>query len=71
MSFSDLPDDDERQRNYHKWLRINQFMRELHQQHYMYQLAEALDHYDEIDMIVDCMDEYPEVTQLLDEIIKK
>ena len=68
---SEYSDDDERQKNYHKWLRINAFMRELHQQHYMYRLAEELDHYDEIDMIVDCMDEYPEVTQLLDEIIKK
>ena len=49
---SEYSDDDERQKNYHKWLRINAFMRELHQQHYMYRLAEELDHYDEIDMIV-------------------
>lgn len=63
---SEYSDDEERQRNYHRWLRINAFMRELHQQHYMYRLAEELDHYDEIDMIVDCMDEYPEVEELLD-----
>jgi hypothetical protein len=37
----------------------------------MYRLAEELDHYDEIDMIVDCMDEYPEVEQLLDGIWNK
>lgn len=63
---SQYSDDDERQRNYQRWLRVNAFMRELHQQHYMYRLAEELDHYDEIDMIVDCMDEYPEVEELLD-----
>lgn len=68
---SQYSDDDERQRNYHRWLRINAFMRELHQQHYMYRLAEELDHYDEIDMIVDCMDEYPEVEELLDGIWNK
>lgn len=68
---SEYSDDDERQKNYHKWLRINAFMRELHQQHYMYRLAEELDHYDEIDMIVDCMDEYPEVEELLDGIWNK
>ena len=68
---SQYSDDDERQRNYHRWLRINAFMRELHQQHYMYRLAEEIDHYDEIDMIVDCMDEYPEVEELLDGIWNK
>ena len=68
---SQYSDDDERQRNYHRWLRINAFMRELHQQHYMYRLAEELDHYDEIDMIVDCMDEYPEVEELLEGIWNK
>ena len=68
---SEYSDDDERQKNYHKWLRINAFMRELHQQHYMYRLAEELDHYDEIDMIVDCMDEYPEVEELLEGIWNK
>ena len=68
---SQYSDDDERQRNYHRWLRINAFMRELHQQHYMYRLAEELDHYDEIDMIVDCMDEDPEVEELLDGIWNK
>lgn len=68
---SDYSDDDERQKNYHKWLRINAFMRELHQQHYVYRLAEALDHYDEIDMIVDCMDSYPEVEEILEGIWNK
>ena len=63
--------DDERQRNYQRWLRVNAFMRELHQQDYMYRLAEELDQLDEIDMIVDCMDEYPEVEELLDGIWKK
>ena len=65
---SQYSDDDERQRNYQRWLRVNAFMRELNQQHYMYRLAEELDQLDEIDMIVDCMDEYPEVEELLDGI---
>lgn len=68
---SQYSDDDERQRNYHRWLRVNAFMRELHQQHYMYRLAEELDQLDEIDMIVDCMDEYPEAEELLNGIWNK
>ena len=51
--------------DYQRWLRINAFVRKLHQEHYLAQLAEELDRLDEIDMIVDCMDEYPEVEELL------
>ena len=43
--------------DYHRWLRINAFVRRMHQENYMYQLAEELDRLDEIDVIVDCMDE--------------
>lgn len=68
---SQYSDDDERQRNYQRWLRVNQFIKELHQQHYMYRLAEELDRLDEIDMIVDCMDSYPEVEELLEGIWNK
>jgi hypothetical protein len=68
---SQYSDDDERQRHYQRWLRVNAFMKELHQQHYMYRLAEELDRLDEIDMIVDCMDEFPEAEALLDKIWKK
>ena len=68
---SQYSDDDERQRHYQRWLRVNAFMKELHQQHYMHRLAEELDRLDEIDMIVDCMDSYPEAEALLDKIWKK
>jgi hypothetical protein len=56
--------------NYQRWLRVNMFMQELHKQHYAYRLAEELDRLDEIDMIVDEMDSYPEVEELLSGIIK-
>mgnify|MGYP001165102753 CR=1 FL=1 len=57
--------------DYHRWLRINAFVRRMHQENYMYQLAEELDRLDEIDVIVDCMDEYPEVEELLDRVWNK
>ena len=43
----------------------------MHQENYIYQLAEELDRLDEIDVIVDCMDEYPEVEELLDRVWNK
>jgi hypothetical protein len=56
--------------NYQRWLRVNMFMQELHRQHYAYRLAEELDRLDEIDMIVDEMDSYPEVEEILDGLWK-
>jgi len=63
--------DEYSEHDYHRWMRINAFVRRLHQEHYLAQLAEELDRLDEIDMIVDCMDEYPEVENLLDGLWNK
>lgn len=54
--------------DYQRWLRVNAFMRELHRQHYVTQLEQELDRLDEIDMIVDCMDSYPEVEEILERL---
>ena len=56
--------------NRERWLRVNMFLQELHRQHYAYRLAEELDRLDEIDMIVDEIDSYPEVEEILDGLWK-
>jgi hypothetical protein len=56
--------------DYKNWIELNAFMEHMRAAHWSFQMSEELDRLDEIDMMVDCMDEFPEVEQLLKRIIK-
>ena len=56
--------------DYQMWLRMNAFVRHMRDAQMRMELEAELDRLDEIDMIVDCMDEYPIVDELLRGIIK-
>ena len=55
--------------DYKNWVRMNAFMQQMRAAHWAHQMELELDRLDEIDMIVDCMDEFPEIEELLKGII--
>jgi len=71
--------------DYHKWLRMNAFIKKLHDLHYMDQVKqqhieerawlarrnEMLENLDIIDSVVDMMDEYPEADYLINKINRR
>ena len=81
----DLPWDDQGRIDYHKWMRINAFVKKLHDLHYLEQERKAyeeqqawlgkrndmLQDLDIIDKVVDMMDEYPEAEQVINKILRR
>ena len=71
--------------DYHKWLRMNAFIKKLHDLHYMEQVKkqhreeiawlerrnEMLENLDIIDNVVDMMDEYPEADYIVNKIVRR
>ena len=55
--------------DYDNWLKMNAFMEHMRAAHWAHIMELELNRLDEIDMIVDCMEEFPEVEELLKEII--
>ena len=56
--------------DYQMWLRMNALVRHMRDAQMRMELEAELDRLDEIDMIVDCMDEFPIVDELSAGIIK-
>jgi hypothetical protein len=81
----DLPFDDQGRIDYHKWMRINAFVKKLHDMHYLEQERRAyeqqkawlerrndmLQDLDIIDKVVDMMDEYPEAENVINKILRR
>jgi len=81
----DLPFDDQGRIDYHKWMRINAFVKKLHDMHYLEQERKAfeaqqawlqrrndmLQDLDIIDKVVDMMDEYPEAENVINKILRR
>lgn len=81
----DLPWDDQGRIDYHKWMRINAFVKKLHDLHYLEQERKAYEEHqawlgkrndmlqdlDIIDKVVDMMDEYPEAEQVINKILRR
>ncbi len=71
--------------DYHKWLRMNAFIKKLHDEFYIEQVKkqqreemawlerrnEMLENLDIIDNVVDMMDEYPEADYLINKINRR
>ena len=70
--------------DYHKWLRMNAFIKKLHYLHYIEHLEqhreqlawlerrnEMLENLDIIDNVVDMMDEYPEADYIVNKIVRR
>lgn len=70
--------------DYHKWLRMNAFIKKLHDLHYIEQVKkhreqlawlerrdEMLENLDIIDKVVDMMDEYPEADYIVNKIVRR
>lgn len=80
-----LPFDDQGRIDYHKWLRMNAFIKKLHEMHYLEQQRKEFDEQqawlerrndmlrdlDIIDKVVDMMDEYPEAEQVINKIMRR
>lgn len=81
----ELPFDKDGHIDYQKWLRINAFVKKLHDMHYLEQERKAfeeqqawlhrrndmLQDLDIIDKVVDMMDEYPEAENVINKIMKR
>lgn len=81
----ELPFDKDGNIDYHKWMRINAFVKKLHDMHYLEQERKAfeeqqawlhrrndmLQDLDIIDKVVDMMDEYPEAENVINKIIRR
>ena len=67
--------------DYHKWLRMNAFIKKLHAEFYIHQMQqqrawlerrnEMLENLDIIDNVVDMMDEYPEADYIVNKIVRR
>lgn len=72
--------------DYHRWLQVNQFIKKLHDMHYMEQMKieqmkqqeswlsrrnDMLLDLDMIDKVVDMMDEYPEAENVINKIKRR
>jgi len=71
--------------DYHKWLRMNAFIKKLHDEFYMEQLRtmhleqrawlerrnEMLENLAIIDNVVDMMDDYPEADYIINKIVRR
>jgi len=80
-----LPFDKDGRIDYHKWMRINAFVKKLHDMHYLEQERRAyeqqkawlerrndmLQDLDIIDKVVDMMDEYPEAENVINKILRR
>lgn len=80
-----LPFDKDGHIDYHKWMRINAFVKKLHDMHYLEQERKAfeeqqawinrrndmLQDLDIIDKVVDMMDEYPEAENVINKIMRR
>lgn len=81
----ELPFDKDGHIDYQKWLRINAFIKKLHDMHYLEQERRAyeeqkaridrrndmLQDLDIIDKVVDMMDEYPEAENVINKILRR
>jgi len=81
----ELPFDKDGHIDYQKWLRINAFVKKLHDMHYLEQERRAfqeqqawlerrndmLQDLDIIDKVVDMMDEYPEAENVINKIMRR
>ena len=57
--------------DYHRWLQINSFMRELYNQAWLERRNEMMLDLDMIDKVVDMMDEYPEAENIINKIKRR
>ena len=65
------PFDDDGGIDYHRWLQMNAFMREVHRAAWLERRNEMLLDLDMIDKVVDMMDDYPEAENIINKILRR